>query len=374
LQKLETQPLGFQPERLITASFTLRRQRYGTPQTQVAFYRELEERLKRIPGSGAFALSDSIPPRGSMGRPYSNMRIAGRPPLQQNGGMVGFRYVTPGYFQAMGIKILSGRSFEEGERASGVPPLILSATLARRMFGNENPVGQRVGLDDTVRWSVVVGVAADAKNNGLTGPPDPEYYRLRMNDSTQLGRDGVALFRTSLLDRSTFNRSDTATLTRLVRQEIAAMDSSLPVTVELMEARVGRFTGQPRFVATLVGLFALFGLTLAGVGLYGVMSFLVAQRTREIGVRMAVGATPRDIAALIQKHALVWTGGGVGAGLLGSIFLTRLVRGLLFEVSPRDPLSLAISVGVVAIVAVFAAWVPSHRAARVDPTVALRYD
>ncbi len=152
------------------------------------------------------------------------------------------------------------------------------------------------------------------------------------------------------------------------------MDASLPVTVAKMETRVDGFTARPRFVATLVGLFALFGLTLAAVGLYGVMSFLVAQRTREIGVRMAVGATPRDIAVLIQKHALVWTGGGVAAGLVGSIFLTRLVRGLLFEVSPLDPLSLAIAVGVVAVAASLAAWVPSHRAAKVDPTVALRCD
>jgi putative ABC transport system permease protein len=114
------------------------------------------------------------------------------------------------------------------------------------------------------------------------------------------------------------------------------------------------------------------GLTLAAVGLYGVMSFLVAQRTREIGIRMAIGATPGNIASLIQKHALVWTGEGIAAGLLGANLLTRLVRGLLFEISPQDPLSLAIAAGVVAIAATLAAWIPSHRAARVDPAVALR--
>jgi putative ABC transport system permease protein len=361
LQKLETQPLGFQPARLVAASFTLRRQKYRTPQAQVAFYRELEERLHRIPG--AFALSDSIPPRGSMGRPYSNIRIAGHPPLQPNGGMVGFRYVTPGYFQAMGVRVMSGRSFEEAERATGVPPLVLSLTLARRMFGSENPVGQQVDLDGLGHWGTVVGVAADAKNNGLSEPAGPEYYRLRMDDSIQLGLSAVALFRTA---------ADPDALTPWIRREIAAMDSSLPVTVTKMETRVDAYTNRPRFIATLVGLFAIFGLTLAAVGLYGVMAFLVAQRTREIGIRMAIGATPGNIAALIQKHALVWTGGGVAAGLLAAISLTRLVRGLLFEISPQDPLSLVIAAGVVAIAATLAAWIPSHRAARVDPAAALR--
>jgi len=174
LWKLQSQPLGYQPEHVVTAGFTLRRHRYQPAVAQVKFFDELEERLKRIPGGGAFALSDSIPPRGSMGRPYSNLRIAGHPPVAQDGGMVEFRWVTPGYFRAMGIPILAGRDFEESERASGESPLILSATLARRLFGNESPLGQQIDLEASGRWSPVVGVAADAKNNGLTEPPDPE--------------------------------------------------------------------------------------------------------------------------------------------------------------------------------------------------------
>jgi putative ABC transport system permease protein len=209
----------------------------------------------------------------------------------------------------------------------------------------------------------VVGVAADAKNNGLSEPSGPEYYRLRMNDSVQLGLSGVVLFRTA---------ADPDALTPWIRQQIAALDSSLPVTVTKMETRVDAYTDRPRFVAVLVGLFALFGLTLAAVGSYGVMSFLVEQRTREIGIRMAIGATPRDIAALIQKHALLWTASGVAAGSLASISLSTLVRGLLFEVSPQDPQSLAIAISVVAVAGSLAAWIPSHRAARVDPAVALR--
>ncbi|MBZ5578112.1 MAG: ABC transporter permease [Acidobacteriia bacterium] len=363
LWKLENQPLGFRPERLVTASFTLRRHRYQPAAAQAAFFRELEARLASIPGAGPFAVSDSIPPRGSMGRPYSNIRIAGHRALAANGGMVAFRRVTPGYFQALGISILAGRPFTESDRASGEWPVILSATLARRMFGNENPIGQRIALDGAGAWSMVVGVAADAKNNGISAPADPEYYRLRMNDGRGVGREGVALFRSGL---------DPASLTLWIRRELAGLDPTLPVTVETMETRVGRFAERPRFVATLVALFAGIGLLLAGVGLYGVLSFLVSQRTQEIGVRMALGAQARDIALQVQGYAAVWTGIGVVLGLAGALALTRTVRGLLYDVVPGDPISLSLAVMALAAIAALAAWIPAHRAARVDPVVALR--
>jgi predicted permease len=363
LWKLQTQPLGFQPEHVITASFTLRRHRYQPTEAQASFFNELEERLKRIPGGGFFALSDSIPPRGSMGRPYSNLRIAGHPPVASDGGMVEFRWVTPGYFRALGIPIVAGRAFEESERASGESPLILSATLARRLFGNESPLGQQIDLTANDRWCTIVGVAADIKNNGLTDAPDPEYYRLRMHNAQGMGLSGVVVFRTSL---------DPETLARWVRKEFAAKDPSLPVTVETLEQRVDRFRERPRFVATLVGVFAALGLALAAVGLYGVLSFLVARQTREIGVRMAIGARPLDIALHIQKYAGIWTGVGVIAGLAGSFALARAIRGLLFEVSPNDPVSLLTSATVLLVMAALAAWIPSYRAARIDPAVALR--
>ena len=363
LWKLQSQPLGFRSEHVITASFTLRRHRYQPAEEQVRFYDELEERLKRIPGGGYLALSDSIPPLGSMGRPYSNLRIAEHPAVASEGGMVEFRWVTPGYFRALGISILAGRAFTEGERASGESPLILSATLARRLFGQESPLGQQISLDGGGHWCTVVGVATDIKNNGLTDPPDPEYYRLRMHNSQFVGFGGVAVFRTAL---------DPDTLTRWVRKEFSALDPSLPVTIEPLEQRVDRFRERPRFVAALVGLFAGLGLVLAAVGLYGVLSFLVARQTREIGVRMAVGARPVDIALQIQKYAGIWTGIGVIAGLAGSFALARTIRGLLFEVSPNDPVSLLVSATVLLVTAALAAWVPSSRAARVDPVIALR--
>jgi predicted permease len=369
LWKLQNQPLGFQPQSVVTASFTLRRRNHPTQgqdqpaAVQLSFFDELEGRLKRIPGGGSFALSDSIPPRGSMGRPYSNLRIAGHPPVAPDGGMVEFRWVTPEYFRALGIPIVAGRTFTEAERASGESPLILSATLARRLFGHESPLGQQIDLTANGRWCTVVGIAADIKNNGLTEPSDPEYYRLRMHNTREMGLSGVAVFRTSL---------DTDTLARWIRKESSALDPSMPVTIETLDQRVDRFRERPRFVATLVGLFAGLGLLLAAVGLYGVLSFLVARQTREIGVRMAIGARPVDIALQIQKYAGLWTGIGVAAGLAGSFALARTIRGLLFEVSPGDPVSLLVSAAVLLATAALAAWIPSSRAARIDPVIALR--
>ncbi len=362
-RNLQTEPLGFQPERIVTAAFTLRQSRYRPVNAQSAFFHELEARLKTIPGGGSFALSDSIPPRGSMGRPYSNLRIAGHRPVAADGGMVEFRWVSPGYFSTMGIRILSGRAFEESERASGNSPVILSATLARRLFGDENPVGQQIDLEADVHWCPIVGVAADTRNKGLTST-DPEYYRLRM-DNAAPPRSAVALFRTSL---------PPVTLARWIRKEVAQVDPSLPVTVQSMDERVGRFREQPRFIATLVALFAAFGVLLAAVGLYGVLSFLVAQQTQEIGVRMALGARPRDIAAYIHTHAGAWTGIGVAVGVACSLAVAHLVKGLLFGVSPQDPMSLIAAIAVLAFTAAVAAWVPSRRASRVDPMVALRYE
>jgi predicted permease len=360
--KLETQPLGYQPEHLITASFTLRLQPQAAG-AQAARFRQIEERLKAIPGNGWFALSDSIPPRGSMGRPYSNIRIAGHPPVAGDGGLVEFRWVTPGYFRVMEIRIVAGRPFDERERGSGPSPLILSETLARRLFGNEDPVGQQLDLDGEGHWCPVVGVAADTRNNGLT-ETDPEYYRLRM-DNSNLPRAGVALFRTSL---------DPAGLARWIRTEMAAAAPRLPIKVETMETRVAAFREQPRFLAWLVASFAVFGILLAAVGLYGVLSFLVAQQTQEIGVRMALGARPRDIAFQVQCRAALWTAIGATAGFAGSLATARMIKGLLFGITPYDPLSLMAGVVVLGATAMLAAWAPSHRASSVDPMVALRYE
>jgi len=364
LWKLESESLGFQPKRVVTAAFTLNRHRYNSAEKQNAFYAEVERQLAQIPGVSRFALSDTIPPSGGMrGRPFSNMRIAGHPPLPEQGGMVAFRYVTPGYFRTLGIPILAGRDFDEKERSGTETPLILSQSLAQRMFPAENPLGQRIDLDVSGRWLSVVGVAGDVRNLGLADAPWPEYYRLRMSRSDALGLSGVALLETPL---------DAGALERWVRRQMAAIDPALPVTIETIETKVDRLSQRARFLAALIALFAAFGLLLAAIGLYGVLSFLVAQRTREIGVRIALGAAPGQIARMAVHQAGLWTVAGMAAGWAASAALGRIARGALFQVSPFDPLSLTAAALVLAMAAALAAWRPARRAAQVDPAVSLR--
>jgi putative ABC transport system permease protein len=365
LRNLEAQTMGFAPEQVTLASFLAPGQRYPTAASRAAFYRELEEHLRMIPGGGVFALSDTVPPGGGMhGRPYANIHVAGHPPLK-GGGMVAFRYVTPGYFRAMGIRIIAGRGFHESERLSGETPLILSQTLARRIFGAENPIGQQVELSGDGKYSPILGVAEDVKNSGLAEAAAPEYYRLRVDSGIGLGTGAVAIFRTSL---------DEKALAPWIRQEIAAVDASLPVTIQTMDARMSAFESQPRLVTALVGLFAFFGVTLAAVGLYAVISFLVTQRRREIGVRIALGADPVRIAEVVGASTLAWAAAGAGVGLGVSLAVSRLIRRLLFETSPQDPAALTVAVVILALAVAAATAIPAWRAARVDPAIALRND
>ncbi len=363
LWELQNRALGVQTEHVVTASFVLRNHRAQSPAAQVEVFREMEAKLRQIPGSGAFALSDSVPPTSGHTRPYSNLRIAGRPPLAANGGLVHFRSVTPGFFSVMGIRIVAGRAFKEDERAGGETPVILSSALARKIFGTENPVGQQIELGGDDHWSEIVGVAADATNDGLTGHSEPEYYGLRMNTGAQLPRAAIAVFRTSL---------DPGTLNRWIRRQFAELDSALPPSVQTLDDHVRELRSLPRFVATLVTVFAGIGTLLAAVGLFGVLSFLVSKRTQEIGIRMAIGATPVRIALQVQKQAAYWIAAGIAGGLAGSFALTRTMRGLLYGISPGDPASFASAVVVLVLVAAIATLAPSLRAARIDPAAALR--
>jgi len=366
LRNLETQPLGFESEHLVIASLAPSTRHYPSAAARISFFNELEARLSRIPGAGQFALADSLPPLGAArSRPYSNLRVQGHPPVAPHGGMVLFRWVTPGYFDTMRIPILAGRAFREDERTSGESPLILGASLAHRLFGDGNAVGQYIDLEASGHWWPIVGVAADVKNDGLAQAPSLEYYRLRMKTSAPPDANSFAIYRTSL---------GAAALGEWVREQIRTLDPALPVTIQTMDQRVDRLREQPRFIALLVTLFGVLGLFLAAVGIYGVLSFMIMQQTREIGVRMAIGARPRDIALDVQKQAGVWTIAGIGAGVAASLALAGTMRGLLFEVSPYDPRALSLAAVVLAVSAGLATFIPCRRATRVDPLRALRHE
>jgi hypothetical protein len=242
------------------------------------------------------------------------------------------------------------------------------------MFPGQDPLGRHIRPGPDADWLTVVGVAGNVKNGGLAEPADPEYYVVRkhfadgifQNQEPPYGWRGASV----ILRGSASQQA----LAGWLRSEIAALDSTLPVSIASMSQRVHQLAERPRFNAVLLSLFAGMGVLLAAIGLYGVMSFLVAQRTQEIGVRMALGATPRMITTQVLSSSALWTAAGAAAGLIGSFFAARSLGAMLFQVSPADPWTLSAALTLLCGVALLAAWIPARRAARTDPMHALRQD
>ena len=374
LDNLQRVPMGFESDHAITASFVLGRQRYSRDVEQLALFRELERRLETLPGVSASAVSDSVPPfGGTRGRPLATIDVEGRPQRPEgSGGMVAWRYVTPGYFAAMGIPMRRGRPFGEVDRGAETYSVVLSESLARLLFPEEDPLGKHIQRGPKGEWFTVVGVAADARNAGAEKKSGPEYYFVRKavpdvtwaNQEPPLGwRGGVAVIRTPV---------DPKLAAASLRSLFASLDPTLPVEISTMRERLDQSTGRPRFQATLLAAFAAIGVLLAAIGLSGVMSFLVAQRRREIGVRMALGATPGSVVRLTLAFAARWTGAGLVIGGAGAVAAGRWLRAQLFQVAPDDPRALVVAGVVLVLVALVAAAGPALRAARLDPMTALR--
>jgi predicted permease len=339
---------------------------YAAPAARLAFFEELERRLAGIPGVTEAALCNRPPitPKSREWVIYTAIEVAGQPEYKGGtGGTVTLRTVTPRYFAALGIPV-RGRAFEEADRDPSGAAVILSDRLARRLFPGEEPLGHKL-RDFNQLWLTVVGVAANVKNNGLVEPDAPELYRVRKHSADGVDRSAIALVRTAL---------DQQLMARQVRRQVSALDPTLPLEVVSLQQRVERLAQRPRFNAVLLGIFAGLGLVLAAIGLYGLISFLVARRTQEIGVRMALGATRGEIFALVLKQAVGWVAAGAAAGLVGAFFATRFIESLLFGVSGKDPWTLAAAMAVLFAVALLAAWIPARHAAAVDPVEALRQE
>jgi hypothetical protein len=257
-----------------------------------------------------------------------------------------------------------------------VRSIIISQAYARRLFGNDDPVGERMcracrPLEDARNpavWYTIVGVSSDARNAGLTDQNDPEYYLVRRRGGTAW-EDAPPV--SSAIVRGS---GSTRALEEWLRAEIASLDPALPVQIRTFEEHLGQLAARERFQAWLLALFAGIGLLLAAAGMYGLTAFLVAQREREFGIRLALGALPGDIRQLVLRDAAEWLAGGLAVGLAGAAAVARLLRGLLFHVSPASPEVYAAAAAVLAAFIVVAALIPSRRVARVDPALTLRQD
>ena len=376
LWKLENVPLGMQSEHVLTAHFVLGKQQYAKDADQLAFFRRLESRLAAIPGATATAISDSLPPAGgTRGRPLASIDVEGRPRRPEGtGGMIAWRFVSPGYFSALGVPILRGRGFDQRDRDPNEFAVILSEGFARQLLPGEDPLGKHILAGPQGQWATVVGVAGDVKNRGPAQRTQPEYYLprkfvsdyiFRNQDPTYGWRSAWVIVRTPLAP---------SIAAASVRDAIQSLDPTTPVETATMQERLGEITAGPRFNAFVLASFAAMGTLLAATGLFGMMSFLVAQRTREIGVRMALGATPSRILGWTLHHALRWTLAGLSAGVVGSIALARVLRTLLFQVEPSDPRAIAGALLLLCAVALLAAAGPARRAVKLDPMETLRQE
>ena len=379
LRNLQTQPLGMNTQNVVTAELTLGQQKYPQAAQRLAFFEELERRLKQLPGMNSVALSDSLPPNEpARTMPFVAIVAEGRPPLapeQGIGGVVGWRAVSPEYFSALGIPLLRGRPFTEGDRTPGSNAIILNQGLALKLFPGEQPLGKsvRFHLDETTLSPpyVVIAVTANTQNQGLGGSAGPEYYMVRRHGTDDLIFRYPNSQHVSVVARSAM---DPQTVSNELREGVASIDATLPVESTTLGQTVYRLAARPRFSASLLMLFAVMGLLLAAAGIYGLVSLLVGQRVPEIAIRVALGATPGSVVRMMIFQVSLWIGMGAAAGVLFSLAAARWIRALLFGIKPNDPVTLAAAAIALLAVALLAAYVPARRAAKVDPMVALHYE
>ncbi len=360
--RLRSQQTGFDPGQLFVAGVSLPPSRYPDIGSQGRFWLRLTEELANAPGVAGAALSSQPPLSGGFARAPYALSEGAVPPLNER--PLGLTMsVTPGYFSTLRVPMLEGRDFTERDTADAPLVAIVSKATARRLGGEEGLIGRRIIMGSQGGGQVmeVVGIVGDVRSQSLTRTEEVEFYRPVM----QRQRPFMQMMVKTAGDPAAFETS--------ARQVLAKLDGTLPLTgITTHENMVDRSLAQQRLLFVLLGVFALLAVVLSAVGIYGVVASFVGQRTSEIGVRMALGATRAQVISIVVAQSITPVGFGLVAGLAGAIALGRFVEGLLFEVSPLDPLMLASGAVSLAIVAGAACAIPAARAARVDPVTALR--
>jgi putative ABC transport system permease protein len=361
---------GFDPSGVLAARVSLPTMGYETPiQARQAFER-IVERVGSVPGVESAAVVSTAPLEGGG---TNGLVPEGRPLDIKSAINSDLRLVTPAYFATMGIRLVRGRTFTDEDRAGTPLVMVVNETLAREAFPDADPIGKRIaccesGPDGSPNWKVVIGVVTDVRANGLGQEPDPEFY-LPMAQAPAPAWDWIQ--RTMTLAVRT--RANPMALVGALRQSVREIDPAVPLHhVGTMDDRITDSLAQSRFSTALLGVFGGIALLLAAIGVYGVISYGVTQRTQEIGIRVALGAQRSDVVKMILRHGSQLAAIGLVIGLAGALLVTRLLETLLFRVSPTDPPTFAAGTLVLSVVAIGAALLPGLRAARVDPALALR--
>ncbi|HWN99400.1 MAG TPA: ABC transporter permease [Blastocatellia bacterium] len=362
--RLQSVSPGFRPDHVLTMHLSLPHVRYDTNEKINNYNRQLIERVTAVRGVEAAGLSISLPPDNL--DVEDSFSIEGNPwPPGTSELFVPIVFTSPEYFATLGIPLLQGRSFNASDKEGSPLVVIINQTLAEQFFPDQSPIGRRLKVGGANRprnpWMEIVGVVGDVKYSGLDAKPEPAYYApLEQNVW------GAAY----LVVRAS---SNPASLAPAIREQIWELDKDIPIAnLATMDQLLSKSVAQPRFRTLLLGLFAALALVLASVGIYGVISYSVTQRTHEIGIRMALGAQPRNVMTLVIRQGMMLALIGLAVGLAASLALTQIMESLLFEVSATDQATFAVVAVLLAGVALLACWIPARRAARVDPMVALR--
>jgi predicted permease len=356
LQRVEP---GFEPEGVFTAQLVLPAQRYQAD-TLVAFYERLYQRLSTLPGSTSAALTDRVPLTG--GQSPAPVAVMGRPvPPMSERPQANRHLVSPKYFTTLGIPLRAGRDFDERDSARVPHVAIVNETFARRHFPGEDPIGRTLITGMAELPSQIVGVVADVRSTSLNTPPEADYFLPALQRPETF---------TNILVRTNGNPAGMA---GVVRDALRAVDPDLPLLQpQALPPRIAQTVADRRLALVLLGAFAALALVLASLGVYSVMAHLVAFRTSEIGLRMALGASPGTVLRMVMGHGRRLTLAGIGIGIAGALAVSRLMQGALFEVDAADPFVYAALSATLLLVAEFASWLPARRATRIDPVIALR--
>jgi putative ABC transport system permease protein len=361
--RLQRVNLGFDPHQVLTLRVPLPEARYQDGSQISNFNQEFLRRIERLPGVRSAAMVFKLPLGGSDAS--TTFEVEGQPSDKSRPLSAGLRVSTPGYFHTLGIPIVDGRDFSERDGEKSAPVVIINETIAARYFPNQNPIGKHIRPDISLEGEPplreIVGVVGAVRYGGPGEEPRPEFFL----PHTQM----------PFLPLTTVVRvaGDPRAIVGAVRNEVRAMDKEAPIDqVKTLDQYLTESIAQPRFNTLLLTLFAGVAMILTAVGLYGVMAYSVTARTREIGVRMALGAQRSDALRLVISQGMKLTLIGIAAGLVAAFALTRLMTGLLYGVTPTDPATFALITLLLAGVALLACYIPARRAMKVDPMVALR--
>ena len=358
--------LGFNPANVLTAQVQVPATDYPRPADVVRFHRQAVERVGQITGVRAVGSVRVLPLARQIGD--WSIKIEGRPYVPEENPNGDYQAVTPGYFEAMGLKLIRGRFLNAADREDTMPAAVINATMAARYWPNEDAIGRQfmMGTDDKP-WLTIVGIVGTVRHNAVVEEPRNEMY---IAHSQLPGHIGGAPRGMALVVKTDGNP---LAIAGQLRDAIHALDRNLPISdIRTMDSVTATALSQPRFVTFLLALFAATALTLAAIGIYGTISLLVAERTQEMGIRLALGANPPAIVKLVLGQGMLLTGIGLALGVAGAMVLTRTLAGLVYGVGTLDPLTFVAVPLLLSVVALLACFLPARRAASVDPITTLR--